>query len=152
MRPTVDLATFFLDVYSRMSSPLLWNPIVRPCASCGHTSVAVHSSAPRTWCCGGLTWRIPGPSSTHHGRGCHQGRTSSSFRACKTFENKSSCLETLFSTCKRTQEQEYATPHIGVWNGGISSNVTFEDPLILGKKCTSTLWVLRPSRRMKNSS
>ena len=31
MHPTVDPATFFLDVYARMSSPLLQNPIVCPC-------------------------------------------------------------------------------------------------------------------------
>ena len=44
---------------------------------------------------------------------------------------------------KSTWEQEYATPHIGVWHGGISSNVTSEATRrhIFGKKCTSTLWV-----------
>ena len=31
MHPTVDPATFFLDVYARMSSPLLQNPSVCPC-------------------------------------------------------------------------------------------------------------------------
>ena len=31
MHPMVDLATFFLDVYARMSSPLLQNPSVCPC-------------------------------------------------------------------------------------------------------------------------
>ena len=31
MQPTVDPATFFLDVYARMSSPLLQNPSVCPC-------------------------------------------------------------------------------------------------------------------------
>ena len=59
MHPTVNPATFFLDVYARMPSPLLQNPIVCPC---GHTGAAVHSSAPQTSCCGGLTWRIPRPS------------------------------------------------------------------------------------------
>ena len=52
MHQTVDPATFFLDVYARMSSPLLQNPSVCPC---GHTGAAVHSSAPQTSCCGGLT-------------------------------------------------------------------------------------------------
>ena len=42
MHPTVNPATFFLDVYARMPSPLLENPIVYPC---GHTGAAVHSSA-----------------------------------------------------------------------------------------------------------
>ena len=59
MHPTVDPATFFLDVYARMSSPLLQNPSVCPCGTL--TGAAVHSSAPQTLCCGGLTWRIPGP-------------------------------------------------------------------------------------------
>ena len=31
MQPTVDPATFFLDVYARMLSPLLQNPSVCPC-------------------------------------------------------------------------------------------------------------------------
>ena len=31
MHPTVNPATFFLDVYARMPSPLLQNPIVCPC-------------------------------------------------------------------------------------------------------------------------
>ena len=31
MHPSVDPATFFLDVYARMSSPLLQNPSVCPC-------------------------------------------------------------------------------------------------------------------------
>ena len=31
MHPMVDPATFFLDVYARMSSPLLQNPSVCPC-------------------------------------------------------------------------------------------------------------------------
>ena len=52
MHPTVDPATFFLDVYACMSSPLLQNPSVCPC---GHTGAAMHSSAPQTLCCGGLT-------------------------------------------------------------------------------------------------
>ena len=34
MHPTVNPATFFLDVYARMPSPLLQNPFVCPC---GHT-------------------------------------------------------------------------------------------------------------------
>ena len=42
MHPTVNPATFFLDVYARMPSPLLENPIIIVCP-CGHTGAAVHS-------------------------------------------------------------------------------------------------------------
>ena len=59
MHPTVDPATFFLNVYALMSSPLLQNPSVCPC---GHWQAQqCIQSAPQTSCCGGLTWRIPGP-------------------------------------------------------------------------------------------
>ena len=43
MHPTVDPAKFFLDVYARMSSPLLQNPSVCPC---GHWQVQQCIQAP----------------------------------------------------------------------------------------------------------
>ena len=95
MHPTVNPATFFLDVYARMPSPLLQNPIVCPC---GHTGAAVHSSAPQTSCC--MRWSdLTNPRAeltlARSTDAVVTGVTSSSFRTCRTFGNKSSCPETL---------------------------------------------------------
>ena len=45
---------------SWMFMPVCRHHFFKSVCPCGHTGAAVHSSAPQTSCCGGLTWRIPG--------------------------------------------------------------------------------------------
>ena len=73
MHPTVDQATFFLDVYSRMPSTLIQNPIVCPC---GHIYIQARQCIQAPLRHRAAVVRLDesqGRVSTVHERGCHGG-------------------------------------------------------------------------------